>query len=1584
MSFLVHGRRAMGPAYSFVILLIFSFGWVCLGEPHCVMIAPNILHVDNYESVYLEARGTNQNVPVTIQIYDFPLKHKQLFYGTLNLDNNNNHQAIFKVKVSREKLKRDLTANQYVYLTATVTGKEMHAVILVSFQSGYFFLQTDKPIYNPGEDVQYRIFTTDTQVKTVNRILTVQIKNPDGIIVEQNNGMATINGVFSKIYKVPEVIKEGTWSLEAMLKDQPEDVFSTQFDVKKHVLPTFEVTLKPSKDFFHVDDKTLDVELTARYLFGEDVQGFALVVFGVKKNNGEKNIFPSTLKRLELNGGTAWAKLESTSITGRKINDILGDLIYCRATVFTITGSEMVEAEVAVKVVKSPYRILFTKTSKYFKPGWPAVLHVRVLHQDGSPAKTLPLKANDYTVNTDNQGVALIKVNTATSDKQKTVKVETKDEKLPANHQAVEYRTLESAQAHSTGAYLHLGADVVVNNNVDVTIKFDNKATNLESEYISYLVVSKGQVIQANKWKVEKDSHAMKQKLSVTKDMLPSFRLVAYGILPGANYDILSDSVWVDMEDTCEGTLEVSVRRVRSSYLPGTKITLQVKGDPGAQVGMVIVDKAAFTLSKKGLLTQSKVWEAVEDRDMGCTKGGGQNNMAVFTDAGLTFTSNKGHSALPRQSHSCLDHVTLRNKRQATLPEIKLEFENRYGSDLQRKCCRDGMTAFPLDYSCEERSRYITEVQQCVEAFLHCCQGLQKKMPLFSTEWILARSDEFDIDESQIRIRSRFEVSFEWTTLTLGNNKGPDGLVTTELMPYLKDSITEWQVLAVSTSPTKGVCVAKPLPILVKKSFFVDLRLPYSVIVKEQVEIKVVLHNYMDSEGEFIVQLDKHDALCSMASAGGKFQQRVTVAEESSRVVHFTIIPLKEGSHAIRVRAFSRELEVSDGIQKNLLVLAEGEEKIQTTIRFLNVSARGGKRKETFVIPELTSQIPGTNSISIITVLGYGNHLQHRKSDGSYPPYGNLKSSTWVTAYTGKVFAMSAQFGVASIERVCETINFLIQQRQAPNGRFEEDAAVSSTSLMGGTKHEGVPGLTAFVLIAIAEAQSICSEDIPNLESSMSKATQYLLRELQGLSRPYSVALTSYALALRKVPKADLLKNLKRVGSSDGTHWGESGDVAMEATGYALLALLALNEFELATPVNNWLMERTNERGQFGSTQSTIVVFQALAEYKLMQVKEFGKKEKKLQVNLVLDTRSRPKLWTFDRNTWSAARTEKVHKLKNFTIEAEGSGTGKIVIETVYSAIPEQKMKSCVGYEMDVSIDNRDLQELQRRHNAEFPSGVKKGYLMEICLRIHEDTPETMTILDVSLPTGFAPSLQALEWLMNRVDHLIDFYSMDSELSRKGSLIIHLYKIVQGGPNCIPVVLYQEFEVGLLQPASVTVYSYYNKEKHCTKFYHPTGNATQLATICEGRMCICAEQACPTLSKHTGDRETKACSTTTHVYMVKLKDIKREELYDKYIMEIENIIKTGQDEVVKKDERSFLSHISCRKAMNLNVGSSYLVIGLPESMTRMPDGKYSYILSSDTWLEKIPSKAECQTDQKAICDEIQEFEDTMLETGCQN
>ena len=38
---------------------------------------------------------------------------------------------------------------QYVYLRAQFPGKVLEKIVLVSFQSGYIFIQTDKTLYTP-------------------------------------------------------------------------------------------------------------------------------------------------------------------------------------------------------------------------------------------------------------------------------------------------------------------------------------------------------------------------------------------------------------------------------------------------------------------------------------------------------------------------------------------------------------------------------------------------------------------------------------------------------------------------------------------------------------------------------------------------------------------------------------------------------------------------------------------------------------------------------------------------------------------------------------------------------------------------------------------------------------------------------------------------------------------------------------------------------------------------------------------------------------------------------------------------------------------------------------------------------------------------------------------------------------------------------------------------------------------------------------------------------------------------------------------------------------------------------------------
>ncbi|XP_026548160.1 A.superbus venom factor 1-like [Notechis scutatus] len=164
----------------------------------------------------------------------------------------------------------------------------------------------------------------------------------------------------------------------------------------------------------------------------------------------------------------------------------------------------------------------------------------------------------------------------------------------------------------------------------------------------------------------------------------------------------------------------------------------------------------------------------------------------------------------------------------------------------------DGMHENPMGYTCEKRAKYIQEGDACKAAFLECCRYIKgiRDENQRESELFLARSDFEDefFGEDYIISRSDFPESWLWLTEDLNKPPNSQGISSKTLPLYLKDSITTWEVLAVSIAPTKGICVAEPYEITVMKDFFIDLRVPYSVVKNEQVEIRAVLYNYADKD----------------------------------------------------------------------------------------------------------------------------------------------------------------------------------------------------------------------------------------------------------------------------------------------------------------------------------------------------------------------------------------------------------------------------------------------------------------------------------------------------------------------------------------------------------------------------------------------------------------------------------------------------------------------------------------------------------------------------------------------------------------
>ncbi|XP_045898002.1 complement C3-like, partial [Micropterus dolomieu] len=110
---------------------------------------------------------------------------------------------------------------------------------------------------------------------------------------------------------------------------------------------------------------------------------------------------------------------------------------------------------------------------------------------------------------------------------------------------------------------------------------------------------------------------------------------------------------------------------------------------------------------------------------------------------------------------------------------------------------------------------------------------------------------------------------------------------------------------------------------------------------------------------------------------------------------------------------------------------------------------------------------------------GFQNQLAYRKVDGSFAARDSHQSSTWLTAYVAKVFAMANSLVALQSNVICDAVKFLIVNAQQPDGMFREVGTVSHIEMTGdvlGTDSDA--SMTAFCLIAMQESRILCAATV--------------------------------------------------------------------------------------------------------------------------------------------------------------------------------------------------------------------------------------------------------------------------------------------------------------------------------------------------------------------------------------------------------------------------------------------------------------------------------------------------------------------------
>uniref|UniRef100_A0A673NCW8 Complement C4-like n=1 Tax=Sinocyclocheilus rhinocerous TaxID=307959 RepID=A0A673NCW8_9TELE len=1623
---------------------------VCVCVCVCVrflITAPSVFHVGVKEPVWIQLGEALLGKPVSCQL-ETEMRVPMSARETKTISKKGQFEAVtlevFENKIS--DLKSINGEPPYLNLACEVDGQKWQTRVLVSKHSGYIFIQTNQPIYNPTQRVWFRIFTLDHSMRPKSEIVYIYI-----YVSKKVRLHFILQWPYYSI-TVHLSTEPGVWKITAHYKGDEKNAAVREFKVQKFVLPSFGVSIHSEKAFLLVNAEIFTFTIKALYTYGKTIDGGFHCRFGIKKDESENNAGEiEFIKGLEKTGSVKGGHAEITvkmSDLSQKLNSTLEELeatqaqFYIAVTVTDILSGEVQESEAFLPVVLSPYNVDLSRTRSFYTPTFPFQAVVTIRHPNGSPAEGIQ-------VNLD-----------VSSTKEKSVDIKTNKEGI-----AFYIFNLE-------------GTPPSVSNSCKMCVFLQ--------------ILSRGMLRSASS--VASGSE-VKISIHISPEMIPSFRVIAFYY--DTNGDIIADSVWVDVEDKCEGKLKLHGYH---KYQPDdtAELDIDVGTQKNAKVALLVVDKAIYALGAQNKLTPKQVFTSMQSYDLGCSYAGGENTAAVFNDAGLAFIS---HSttirSMMRKGFSC-ESGFRRNKRSI---DIQAEMARKGIKAELQKCCRHGFTLIPMKFTCEERAKRVskTESNDCVKAFQECCEfatklrNKKRKEDQRTEHGRTVNSNEIEefLDFEIQTIRRYFPPSFEFKQIDVKEK------VRHKI--HLPHSITTWEIQALSLSPSHGFCVVESVDLTVFKSLFISLRLPYSVKRFEQLSIVAL-----------VVQMEQVDGLCSPGSASSSSAVRISLAPQSSQTVTFLAIPMKTGEIPITIELYEVEEEEKmrvDAIQKMLLVKNEGVEMREELTYFINLDGRSDRRlfingffpnntvpetdvnlfvkleevvfAQSTAVPllspskvenlvrapkgcgEQTMIFMSPTALSIryldksqrwleleagsrdkaldFIEQAYERILTFKKPDGSYGAWLNHPTSTWLTALVVKVLSLVAERQIETLEQQGTTEKMISQEdirhavtylikTQSSDGSFTDANPVYHREMQGGIGGvEQDASLTAFITIALCRSLPFLDKEVTD-KKSISRATDFLLKRVDDLKRPYALAITAYCLSvcltdrtqslsawrkLRSLAKPECLvwqddENIRLVNEAKTSRVPPGVALTVETTAYALLTALAQNDLITANAAACLLSSQENYEGGFKSTQDTIMGLEALSEYAL-SIPEVP--VSKINAQFTVQGRSEMEKLLLEKNE-NKVETE-LKRLVGMGIDVNLSGEGKAKMKVAKAYFTLKEDSNCADLSINVTVkgkveytiqesynyydyeqaeERKEEEDLPRtaiewfdarsRQKRETTQNTQDEVVYTVCVSHTQGRNLSgMAIADITLLSGFDAISTDLEKLKDLVDRYISHY----ELTR-GRVLLYFNEI-DGGEACIAFGAKQTVAIGLVQPAPATFYDYYEPDRRCSVLYSVPKRSKAISVLCSDDVCQCAERGCFTEKKTIDMKITKkdrydyACYHTNidYAFEVIVDSVTEESNFMLYSTSVTVVLRfyTG---VSTDSTRVFAKRKHCKG--ELKEGKTYLIMG-NDGPTKDSNGNMQYLLDSKTWVEEKLSASTCRASvNKIYCKELKDFVEEYQVDGC--
>ncbi|NXR66779.1 OVOS protein, partial [Rhadina sibilatrix] len=1440
--------------WSRILLSILSLNWfpIVSSETQYVLLVPSVVRSDAAQTACVQLHNLSEPLSVSVVLH-YGRAQKTL------LEEPVTENDFFKCS---EFTVPPATSDPVAFISfsakgATVDLAERRSVAIRNVD-GAVFVQTDKPLYKPGQTVMFRVVTLDTQFRPVQETYPrIIIEDPEQNKIFQWLEVTSKNGIVQLSFPLISEPILGSYEITVETKSGEKEYQS--FRVEEYVLPKFEVTTTGPKmiSFF---DEEVRVNVCASYTYGQPVQGNAQINVCQQrfyrpscKHNWKKNCEAVT-------GLLGKDGCLNTVISIKKFQLYRSyAMMYASLNVESIvtengTGIQM-KAYDHVSVIQENDQVMFRNMDSYYKRGIPYHGEITVTNVDDEPVanSTVLLELNgDYLASytTDKNGTAAFSIDTSNffdpsfklTVKQAPDECEDfiwgVDNEPKASFLVRRFysRTNSFLKIEPVTEQLSCGQQRTINVHYVLNREGYSNATHTNFYYV---VMTQGKITLSGQKQVSISGASrgtFSITLTVTEKLGPSARLLLYTVHPHG--EIVADSSRIQ-SDICFKN-KVQLKFSEKQGLPGSKVGLHLEAAANSNCALRAI-QSVLLQSGQGLSAESVYYQL----------GGG--DLYGYYYNGLTLEDDRPPKCTPSKTifSDGLYFEPVNVSRDGDVYRIFKDMGLKVftNSELRKPVLcneeRSDTENYPSHY-------YDANLKTSAESgTLGGRGGYSSVRKYFPETWIweLVNTD------------SRGEVDVSYT---------------------IPDTITEWKASAFCVQDDAGFGISSPVSLKAFQPFFVDLTMPYSVTRGEKFNLIANVFNYLNKCVQISAILaQSSDYEAEILSSGGN---TATVCANERKTYVWAVRPQKLGEVKFVITAeaklstrgtgnstspeektiysdtlFQTLLVEPEGIKKELtqssLVCAKGKkisEEVSLNLprNLVQGSARAyfsvigdilgtalrnldnllhlpygcGEQNMALFTPniyaldylnktgQLTEEIRvrGTGYLS----RGYQKQLSYKHRDGSYSSFGlrDGEGSVWLTAFVYKSLEQAKRYIYIDDNVQSQTLIWLAS-KQKSDGCFENAGSHFNSALKGGEEAEY--SLTAYVVASLLEAGHSATH--PVVRSGMNCLESAFNSGVRNL---YNQALLAYVygLAGREERRQFFLEQLDgaAVRAGGSVHWqrenkppaehfsdfySRAPSAEIEITSYVLLALLnrtkhTPEDLSYISRVVYWLIKQQNPYGGFSSSQDTVVALQALAQYGYLT---FSKES--LNTVEVHFTETPSKIFQVnDKNRFLLQQASLPTLPGSYSVEVNGTGCVYLQTTLRYNIhLP----KKAAGFSLSVRTANMSC---TGNYPPKFDLVLSASYTGNRNI-------SNMAIIDVKMLSGFVPeesSLKKLRYESSVVDR-VD--------SKNNHILFYLQKVSQKEVS-FSFGVEQSLPVSDIKPVPVHIYDYYETDEYALSEYN--------------------------------------------------------------------------------------------------------------------------------------------------------------------